>query len=160
MAEKKESKRKGESKSKSKKRICIIAEGCYPYEIGGVSSWIHSIIGTFPDIEFSLIAIVADREGSGKFRFQLPENLVAVYEVYLNDFEYVSPNKRNTERKIRLSKEEVSALGSLVSGQNVDWECIFRLFGRKRLSVDKLLDRKSTRRNSSHRLESRMPSSA
>ncbi len=124
---------------KRKKRICFIAEGCYPYEIGGVSSWIHSIINTFPDIEFTLIAIVANRENSGKFKFKLPDNLVSVYEVYLNDCEYVSPNTKNTERKIKLSKDEVKALGSLVSGSNVDWECIFNLFARKRLSVDKLL---------------------
>ncbi len=123
----------------AKKRICFIAEGCYPYEIGGVSSWIHSIINTFPDIEFSLIAIIAGRENSGKFKFKLPDNLVSVYEVYLNDFEYVSPNTKNSERKIKLSKAEVNALRSLVSGENIDWERIFKLFAGKRLSVDKLL---------------------
>ena len=25
-------------------RICIVAEGCYPYVVGGVSSWINSMI--------------------------------------------------------------------------------------------------------------------
>ena len=29
-------------------RICIIAEGCYPYVVGGVSGWVHSMIRTFP----------------------------------------------------------------------------------------------------------------
>ena len=30
-------------------RICFIAEGSYPYVVGGVSSWIHSMIQTFPE---------------------------------------------------------------------------------------------------------------
>ena len=33
-------------------RICLVAEGCYPYVVGGVSGWIHSMIKAFPHIEF------------------------------------------------------------------------------------------------------------
>ena len=33
-------------------RICIIAEGSYPYVTGGVSSWIHSLITNIPEHEF------------------------------------------------------------------------------------------------------------
>ena len=25
-------------------KICLVAEGCYPYVVGGVSGWIHSMI--------------------------------------------------------------------------------------------------------------------
>lgn len=120
-------------------KVCFIAEGCYPYEIGGVSSWIHSIINTFPDIDFSLIAIIASRETSGKFKYKIPDNLVSIYEVYLNDYEYASENAKKSERKFKLSKDEISALHSLVSGDDVDWECIFNLFAKKKPSVDKLL---------------------
>ena len=42
-------------------RICIVAEGCYPYMVGGVSSWVHSMIRQFPDYEFIILAIVANR---------------------------------------------------------------------------------------------------
>ena len=42
-------------------KVCIVAEGCYPYVVGGVSSWVHSLIQQFPDIEFTVAAIVADR---------------------------------------------------------------------------------------------------
>lgn len=35
-------------------RICFIAEGCYPYVVGGVSSWVHSMIKNFPNQEFIL----------------------------------------------------------------------------------------------------------
>ena len=42
-------------------RICIVAEGCYPYVVGGVSSWIHSMIKIFPEYQFVVLAIVANR---------------------------------------------------------------------------------------------------
>lgn len=41
-------------------KVCIVAEGCYPYVVGGVSSWINSMIKAFPDIEFVVLAIVAN----------------------------------------------------------------------------------------------------
>ena len=31
-------------------RICFLAEGCYPYVVGGVSSWIHSMIRSYPEV--------------------------------------------------------------------------------------------------------------
>ena len=33
-------------------KVCIVAEGCYPYVVGGVSGWINSMIKSFPNIEF------------------------------------------------------------------------------------------------------------
>ena len=48
-------------------KICIVAEGCYPYVVGGVSSWIHSLIQSFPEHEFIVLAILANRSLRGKF---------------------------------------------------------------------------------------------
>ena len=53
-------------------KVCIVAEGCYPYVVGGVSSWINSMIKAFPDIEFVVLAIVANRSYRGKFVYVLP----------------------------------------------------------------------------------------
>ena len=69
-------------------KICVVAEGCYPYVIGGVSGWIHSLIQSFPNQEFILLTIVANRSMRGKFVYQLPENVTQVYELYLEDFEW------------------------------------------------------------------------
>ena len=41
-----------------KMRVCIVAEGCYPYVVGGVSGWINSMIRSFPNIEFIVLAIL------------------------------------------------------------------------------------------------------
>lgn len=51
-------------------KICIVAEGCYPYVVGGVSGWINSMIKSFPDVEFILLAIVANRTVRGKFAYE------------------------------------------------------------------------------------------
>ena len=42
-------------------KVCFIAEGCYPYVVGGVSSWIHNMIRLFPNIEFLLVTVISDR---------------------------------------------------------------------------------------------------
>ena len=65
-------------------RICLLVEGSYPYVVGGVSSWIHSLIQSFPGHEFVILAIVADRSLRGEFAYDLPDNVDEVYEVYLN----------------------------------------------------------------------------
>lgn len=47
-------------------KVCIVAEGCYPYVVGGVSSWVHSLIQQFPDIEFTVAAIGGGPIHTGK----------------------------------------------------------------------------------------------
>ena len=59
-------------------KVCIVAEGCYPYVVGGVSGWINSMIQSFPNVEFILLTIVADRSFRGRFVYELPENLTQV----------------------------------------------------------------------------------
>ena len=61
-------------------KVCIVAEGCYPYVVGGVSSWIHSMIRSFPNLEFQILAIISNRSLSGKFAYELPENVTQVHE--------------------------------------------------------------------------------
>lgn len=118
-------------------KICMVAEGCYPYVVGGVSSWIHSLIKSFPEHEFILMAIVANRSYRGKFAYELPENLTQVYELYLEDNDWV--NEGSGKRQKRLNKEEYEALKSLLLNQNVKWKPLFALFSKKKLSLNQLL---------------------
>jgi glycosyltransferase involved in cell wall biosynthesis len=37
--------------------VCLIAEGSYPYVTGGVGKWTHDLIGSLPDVEFTVIAL-------------------------------------------------------------------------------------------------------
>lgn len=117
-------------------RICFIAEGCYPYGVGGVSSWVHSMIKNFPNQEFILLTIVANRDASGKFAYELPENVTEVHEVYLEDVDWGSVNRHN---KTRLNKKEYQALRSLILNHEVEWDNVFEFFHKKNISLNQLL---------------------
>ena len=80
-------------------RICFVAEGCYPYAVGGVSSWIDSMIRAFPNVEFVLLTIIADRTLRGDFAYRLPENVTEVYEVYLADLDW-SQSRRGPGKRL------------------------------------------------------------
>lgn len=118
-------------------KICIVAEGCYPYVVGGVSGWIHSMIKAFPNLEFCVLAIISNRSQSGKFLYELPENLTEVYEVYLDDFDW-GTKKRNGKRT-KLDEKQYNALRSIILNQKVDWDVLFDMFQNDSLSVDDLL---------------------
>ena len=117
-------------------KVCIVAEGCYPYVVGGVSSWINSMIKAFPDIEFVVLAIVANRSYRGKFVYELPENVSEVYELYLEDYDWVEQEKN---KKLHLRQNEYEALRSLLLNRNVEWDTLFTLFEKKNFSLNALL---------------------
>ena len=115
-------------------RICIVAEGCYPYVVGGVSSWIHSMINSFPNTEFIVLAIVANRSIRGKFVYDIPENVTEIYELYLEDYDW---SKKKS--KVRLNSTEYQALRSLILDRHVDWETLFELFAKDDISIDRIV---------------------
>ncbi len=118
-------------------RVCIIAEGCYPYAVGGVSGWINSMIKAFPNVEFIVMAIVSDRSQRGKFKLELPENVTAVYETYLNDYDW--EKKSSATRKIKLNSKQRSAISNLIMNNDIDWDTLFDLFQNHKFSIDDLL---------------------
>lgn len=115
-------------------RVCLVAEGCYPYVVGGVSSWIHSMINSFPNTEFIILAIVANRSIRGKFVYDIPENVTEIYELYLEDYDW-SKNKG----KVKLNNTEYQALRSLILDRYIDWETLFELFARDDISIDRIV---------------------
>lgn len=114
-------------------RICIIVEGCYPYIVGGVSSWVHSLIQSFPKLEFVILTIVSNRSMRGKFVYTLPENVSEVHELYLDDVDW------GPRRGKRMNRTEYNALRSLLLDQYIDWETLFTYFQKKHTSIDGLL---------------------
>ncbi len=118
-------------------RVCIVSEGCYPYSVGGVSSWIHSMIKAFPNLEFVLVNIVSGREQRGKFAHELPEHVTEVYEVYLQDKDWSRKRWRKSRTKLR--EAERHALRSLMLNRKVEWDVLFEMFQKKKISTDALL---------------------
>lgn len=118
-------------------KVCIIVEGCYPYVVGGVSSWVHSLIKQFPQIEFVLATIVADREMRGKFVYEIPENVSEIHEIYIQDADWVGPKKHR--KKLHLKKKDFDALSSMISNENIDWATIFHVFSHNKFSINDFL---------------------
>ncbi|WP_421950940.1 GT4 family glycosyltransferase PelF [Pelagibacterium sp.] len=64
--------------------VCLIAEGCYPYVAGGVSTWIDWLIRSHPDLTFSVLAILPSLPLTEP-RYERPANLRAIDHLYLDD---------------------------------------------------------------------------
>ena len=122
-------------------RICIVAEGCYPYVVGGVSGWIDSLIKSFPQHEFVILAIIANREWSGRFKYQLPENVSEVHEVYLLDDDWYRGlgQKRKSGRHTATGASVYETLKSLLLHETVDWTNLFGMFRDDDISLNDLL---------------------
>ena len=118
-------------------KICIVAEGCYPYVVGGVSGWIHSMIQAFPEHEFIILGLITNREQSGKFEYHLPDNVSAVYEAYLDDLDWSDSKKEG--RRTKLKRNEYRALRSLIMNRRVEWDELFDMFSKEKFCIDDLL---------------------
>lgn len=66
-------------------RICLLAEGSYPYVVGGVSSWIQMLMSGLPEHEFVIYSIGAEAKDRGKFKYELPKNCIGVEEMFLDE---------------------------------------------------------------------------
>lgn len=118
-------------------RICIVAEGCYPYVVGGVSGWINSMIKSFPEHEFVVLSIISDRSTSGKFQYKLPDNVSEVYEAYLNDNDWGTKPKEG--RRTHLTPKQYRALRSVIFNYEPEWYGLFDLFQKTPFSIDDIL---------------------
>ncbi|WP_102275138.1 GT4 family glycosyltransferase PelF [Cytobacillus massiliigabonensis] len=111
-------------------KICIIAEGSYPYITGGVSSWIQTVLTNMPEHEFIIYSIGAEKKAKGKFKYQLPSNVSHVEEVFLDDF---TEEADKWGRDYKLSYKEKKALKSLLDSRQPDWETLLSMFSSDRI---------------------------
>lgn len=106
-------------------KICIIAEGSYPYVTGGVSSWIHDIVTQMSEHEFVIYTIAANTSQKGSFRYKLPSNVVQVKETFLNKYltEYGVWGKR-----YKLSEVQRKTFKRLLGDHGeIHWDQLFTL---------------------------------
>lgn len=115
-------------------RICLVLEGSYPYVHGGVSTWTHQYISEMAEHEFVLWLIGAKQEQAGQFVYELPKNVIAVQEVFLDS--------RPLDEKgssYSLTDEETRAVRDLVFCQDPDWPVIFSMLQEGRITPNQLL---------------------
>lgn len=110
-------------------RICIIAEGCYPFVPGGVSSWLHDFIQSTPQHEYIIWAIGAQEKQRGKYAYTLPENVLYVEDVFLDSVMHI-PKQRQVKR-MHLKDEQSEALYQMLNCRTPNWSVLFDLFKNK-----------------------------
>ncbi|WP_243543927.1 GT4 family glycosyltransferase PelF [Pseudodesulfovibrio tunisiensis] len=65
--------------------VCLLLEGSYPFVSGGVSVWVHNLIRSLPDIDFTAICILASSREKSEIKYELPENFRDFKVVYVHD---------------------------------------------------------------------------
>ncbi len=72
-------------KSTRKADVCLLVEGAYPYVSGGVSSWVHSLIKSLPNLSFAVLYIGSRPDPRRRMLYTLPENVIEFRELFIND---------------------------------------------------------------------------
>lgn len=116
-------------------KVCLIAEGSYPYTFGGVSTWVQMLIQGVPKVDFSIQTIVSSRADARECKFVIPSNVVSMHDTFLSDDDVVHKMRKKT----KLNQREKDAFRSLLYGKNVDWVTIFNYFEHKDVSINGLL---------------------
>lgn len=66
--------------------VCLILEGTYPYVSGGVSTWVHQLIGAMKDIRFGIVYVAAHSDPTRTPKYAIPQNVIYLNEVCLHDY--------------------------------------------------------------------------
>ena len=136
--------------------VCLVLEGTYPYVAGGVSSWVHDIIGGLPDTTFSLLHIGPHANAYGAPRYDVPPNVTGMIEHYMHDEPLpLDPVRRqqlraDLDRRIRMARRgfvrgsrTLAAIRSLHLDATVD-ETLLDDLALADLSVEQLLHGEET----------------
>ena len=71
--------------SKKQTDVCLILEGTYPYVSGGVSTWVHQLVTSLPDVKFEIIHIGAKKSADLKAKYEVPDNVVSILDIFLEN---------------------------------------------------------------------------
>ena len=76
--------------------VTLILEGTYPYIAGGVSTWVHQILGAYPNRRFALQHIGPHPDAYEKPIYEVPTNVTELQNVFCRGHEHVG--KRSAPR--------------------------------------------------------------
>ena len=65
--------------------VCLVLEGTYPYVRGGVSTWVHDLIGSLPDLRFALVHVGPEQGTFTRKLYSLPANVVTLSDMYCRE---------------------------------------------------------------------------
>ncbi len=107
-------------------KICFFSEGSYPHTPGGVSSWMDTMIRSFPEHEFIVYAVGAEKKLRGQYAYETPENLTEIHETFLDELQFVSSRKHR--KSYNVSKNQYDEIVKLIRGETFAWNIIFSFF--------------------------------
>ena len=101
-------------------KICLIAEGSYPYISGGVSTWIHRLVQEMPEHEFEILSLMPDPESYSKYKYDLPPMITNVTTNYMNTYTDLKHKRFIIEP--RISKQKKESLNDFIFfNDTIDW---------------------------------------
>lgn len=112
-------------------KVCLILEGTYPYVTGGVSAWVHELMGNLPDVDFALYSI--SPKANQEERYPRLQNVVAHTDVVLPE-RYAGSRKRLPRG--RLMAEIASLHRAFASGAQVDLDKLLAMLPAERYIYD------------------------
>jgi glycosyltransferase involved in cell wall biosynthesis len=65
--------------------VCLVLEGTYPYVKGGVSTWVHDLISSLPDLRFALVHVAPERGTYTRRHYSPPANVVSLSDLYCRE---------------------------------------------------------------------------
>lgn len=107
--------------------VTLILEGTYPYIAGGVSTWVHQILGAYPDRRFALLHIGPQPGAYDKPLYQIPENVIHLEEAYCRGRERIgrrSSQQIEPPRPRREPSRVLAAIRRIHLGDEVDDQLI------------------------------------
>ncbi len=80
--------------------ILLVAEGTYPYVRGGVSSWIHQLIGGLKEYSFAILFLGSKKEDYSEKKYEFPDNVLFFEEYFLFDaIDVKEPKSRKIKKR-------------------------------------------------------------
>ncbi|MBM7624820.1 GT4 family glycosyltransferase PelF [Sporohalobacter salinus] len=103
--------------------VCVLLEGSYPYVAGGVSSWIYFLMSQLSDIDFKLVSIMPSRKEELDYKYPVPDNVLEIKTIYLDDFKQLKTSRWQREPKI--DDREIAELTKFFGCQeDIDWQMV------------------------------------
>lgn len=119
-------------------RICLVLEGSYPYVRGGVSTWAHNYIQALDEHDFVLWCIGPEAKEKGNYKYEFPDNVVEIHEVFLDEALSIAAPKKLQKQKL-FTKEEIAEHKKLLTGQLPELEVLINLYSTKRTNINAFL---------------------
>ncbi len=97
--------------------VCLVLEGTYPYVQGGVSTWVHDLIRSLPELRFGLVHIGPEPAAYQGRRYALPENVVYLDDLYCREVVSGSSERAmSTASDARVRDDDVVGRSLLLRG--------------------------------------------